>query len=315
MKRFIAPIVLFVLALGVVLYLTLDFSGKSSSFDVDAYLALRSKIDSLQIALFEAQGQPDVQLAVRGELEASWETLNALRDIPAPQKADTSIAGLSKGTWAWIAGGAAAVFFCIILLLLALKQHEKVLTQKMEAIKEEESRFKEPKNGFDNDSTLAPHPRKHSIIDEAMEFAEKGKSAAAPASGETPKVAFEDENGVPENKILTTDLDSRPALRPTARERITSAIQSLSDVLRSPKGLTRDRTMKLRAQSHNVTGDPTLGASHPLETSRFDREFTEKTKILQMSRRGFPASAIASQLKVPQEKVEEIIKNALDSGN
>lgn len=313
MKKLIAPIVLFVLALGVVLYLTLDFSGKSSSFDVDSYLQLRSKIDSLQIALFEAQGKPDAQLAIRGELEASWETLNALRDIPAPQKSETAIAGLSKGTWAWIAGGAAAVFFCIILLLLALKQREIALTQKMEAVKGEESRFKEPRNGFDGDSTLAPHPRKHSIIDEAMEFAEKDK--ATPTTGEAPKVAFEDENGVPENKILTTDLDRRPQLRPTARERITSAIQSLSDVLRTPKGLTRDRTMKLRAQSHNATGDPTLGASHPLETSRFDREFTEKTKILQMSRRGFPASAIASQLKVPQEKVEEIIQNALDSGN
>ncbi|MCQ2121248.1 MAG: hypothetical protein MJY78_05400 [Fibrobacter sp.] len=313
MKKFIAPIVLFVLALGVVLYLTLDFSGKSSSFDVDSYLQLRSKIDSLQIALFEVQGTPDAQLAIRGELEASWETLNALRDIPAPQKSETAIAGLSKGTWAWIAGGAAAVFFCVILLLLALKQREIALTQKMEVVKDEESRFKEPKNGFDSDSTLAPHPRKHSIIDEAMEFAEKDK--ATPTTGEAPKVAFEDENGVPENKILTTDLDRRPQLRPTARERITSAIQSLSDVLRTPKGLTRDRTMKLRAQSHNATGDPTLGASHPLETSRFDREFTEKTKILQMSRRGFPASAIASQLKVPQEKVEEIIQNALDSGN
>lgn len=313
MKKFIAPIVLFVLALGVVLYLTLDFSGKSSSFDVESYLQLRSKIDSLQIALFEVQGKPDAQLAIRGELEASWETLNALRDIPAPQKSETAIAGLSKGTWAWIAGGAAAVFFCIILLLLALKQREIALTQKMEAVKGEESRFKEPKNGFDGDSALAPHPRKHSIIDEAMEFAEKDK--ATPTTGEAPKVAFEDENGVPENKILTTDLDRRPQLRPTARERITSAIQSLSDVLRTPKGLTRDRTMKLRAQSHNATGDPTLGASHPLETSRFDREFTEKTKILQMSRRGFPASAIASQLKVPQEKVEEIIQNALDSGN
>jgi hypothetical protein len=92
-------------------------------------------------------------------------------------------------------------------------------------------------------------------------------------------------------------------------------MQSLSDVLRSPRGVTRDRTMKIRAQSHNMTGDPTLQAKSPLKTSRFDRELTEKTKIMQMSRRGFPASAIASQLKIPQDQVEAVIKESLESGN
>ena len=70
--------------------------------------------------------------------------------------------------------------------------------------------------------------------------------------------------------------------------------------------------MKLRAQSHNVTGDPNLQGSNPLETSRFDKELTEKSKILQMSRRGFPASAIATQLKIPQEQGEAVIKSAME---
>ena len=112
--------------------------------------------------------------------------------------------------------------------------------------------------------------------------------------------------------MLISDLGKRPQLRPTAKERITSAIQSLSDVLRAPRGLSRDRTMKLRAQSHNVTGNPNLQGSNPLETSRFDKELTEKSKILQMSRRGFPASAIATQLKIPQEQVEAVIKSAME---
>ena len=87
-------------------------------------------------------------------------------------------------------------------------------------------------------------------------------------------------------------------------------MQNLSDVLRAPRGLARERTMKLRAQSRNLTGDPNLKQS-PLEVTRFDRESNEKLKILQMSRRGFPASAIASSLKISQEKVESVIKEAM----
>ena len=118
-------------------------------------------------------------------------------------------------------------------------------------------------------------------------------------------------NGIPENKILTSELDNKPTLRPTAKERITSAMQNLSDVLRAPRGLSRERTMKLRAQSRNLTGDPNLKSQSPLELTRFDRESSEKTKIMQMARRGFPASAIASSLKIPQEKVEAVIKEAM----
>ena len=182
------------------------------------------------------------------------------------------------------------------------------MTLQMEAVKAEQ-RFKEPKEGLDDATVVTrPRPKKRSIIDEV-------ENAAAAKEPELPKMEFENENGVPENKIMTTDLDApRPQLRPTAKERITSAMQSLSDVLRSPRGVTRERTMKLRAQSHNSTGDPSLQAKSPLKTSRFDRELTEKTKIMQMSRRGFPASAIASQLKIPQEQVEAVIKESLESG-
>lgn len=309
MKKFIAPIVLFLLAAGVVAYLFLDFSVAKSSFDADSYLTARSKIDSLEIALWQASGSPDQQLKIRGELDSSWSALTELRNSQQGDSAAVageSALGLSSDVLAWVAGGAVAVVLCVILLV-ALGHRKKVLTQKMEALKAE-SRFKEPKNGFENDPTLAPRPRpqRHSITDEVV-----GENSAP----QEQKIEFEDENGIPENKILSMDADQRPPLRPTAKERITSAMQSLSDVLRTPRGLSRDHTMKLRAQSHNVTGDPSLQASHPLKTSRFDREFTEKNKILQMSRRGFPASAIASQLKIPQEQVESVIKEALESGN
>ncbi|MBR4007177.1 MULTISPECIES: hypothetical protein [unclassified Fibrobacter] len=310
MKKFIAPVVLFIVAAGLGAYLLLDFSAVKSSFDAESYLEARSRIDSLQVALFEAQGNPDLQLSIRTELEQSWESLGDMRTAPVPVAAENPL-GVSSETMLWIAGGVAAIILCIILLFAVLAHRKKVLTMKMEAIKAaEEQRFKEPKGGLDDETIARPRPQKRSIIDEVSEFAEREKQQ------ELPKMAFEDENGVPENKIMTTDLDApRPQLRPTAKERITSAMQSLSDVLRSPRGVTRDRTMKIRAQSHNMTGDPTLQAKSPLKTSRFDRELTEKTKIMQMSRRGFPASAIASQLKIPQDQVEAVIKESLESGN
>lgn len=305
MKKFIVPVVLLFLCAGVLLYLLSDFSSGRSSFDANAYLQARGKIDSLEVALWEARDNADAQLNIRNDLDVAWQDLNALRQKTPEgesQESEKTVAGISKSALIWVVGGVLAVLICIVLLA-ALSHHKKVLTQRMEALKAE-NRFREPKNGYENDPTIAPRSKapKHSIIDEADEFAEAKET----------KVSFEDENGNPENKVLISDLGKRPQLRPTARERITSAIQSLSDILRAPRGLSRDRTMKLRAQSHNVTGNPNLQGSNPLETSRFDKELTEKSKILQMSRRGFPASAIATQLKIPQEQVEAVIKSAME---
>lgn len=336
MKKFLAPIVLLVLVCCLAAYLVVDFSGSRSSFDADAYLKARAKIDSLEIALWNAQNSPSDQISIRAELENAWSNLSAMRATPAEPVADDNssepapdgkIAGMSSDVIMWIVGGVAAVILCIVVLVLVLKRHKEIVTRRMEAVKAE--RFKEAKADMDDATTLAPRPRpkKRSIIADAEEYAaqkretlaqeqlERGSSedvSAEPSAQDAaePKVAFEDENGVPENKILTGYPGSKPTLRPTAKERITSAMQNLSDVLRAPRGLSRERTMKLRAQSRNVTGDPNLQGSSPLETSRFDREASEKLRILQLSRRGFPASAIASQMKLPQEKVEAIIKEA-----
>ena len=89
-------------------------------------------------------------------------------------------------------------------------------------------------------------------------------------------------------------------------------MQSLSDVLH------HDRT-KVKSASEQNPPRPevaaTAVAAHPLEMNRFDRESSVNSKILQMSRRGFPASAIASKLKIPQAKVESVIKEAVEAGN
>ncbi len=323
MKKFVAPVVLFVLAIALVAYLALDFSGSSTSFDADAYLAARAKIDSLEIELWNAQGNPDAQVVIRTELDAAWETLSAMRNVPAggventAPDAEPQPEAISSDTMLWIVGGAVAIIICIVVLVLLLKRRQEIITQRMEAVKAE--RFKEPKGGFDDAATLVarPRPQKRSIIADAEEYAAQKRETMAqqttePSTDADQKIAFEDENGIPENKILTGSPSSKPTLRPTAKERITSAMQNLSDVLRAPRGLSRERTMRLRAQSRNSTGDPSLMGSSPLEITRFDRENSEKSKILQLSRRGVPASIIASRMKLPQDKVEAIIREVQD---
>ena len=329
MKKFIAPLVLLVLTCSLVAFLTIDGSGVRSSFDADAYLSSRARIDSLEQALWNSRTTPDRQVAIRLQLDSAWEQLSAMRSAPEQSPEDVSTVGgvpLSFDTLKWVIGGIAAIAICVVVLVLILRKRQEIITRRMEAVKAAE-RFKETKAGLD-DATIPPRPRreKRSIIADVEAYAAAQQKreaeaamqsvapAAAPATpNETPepKVVFEDENGVPENKILTGAPDSKPTLRPTAKERITSAMQNLSDVLRAPRGLSRERTMKLRAQSRNMTGDPNLQVKSPLEITRFDRESNEKVKILQMSRRGFPASAIASSLKISQEKVEAVIKEAM----
>ena len=352
MKKFIAPLVLLVLTCSLVAFLTIDGAGVRSSFDADAYLSSRARIDSLEQALWNSRTTPDRQVAIRLQLDSAWEQLSAMRSAPEQSPEEVSTVGgvpLSFDTLKWVIGGIAAIAICVVVLVLILRKRQEIITRRMEAVKAE--RFKETKAGLD-DATIPPRPRreKRSIIadveayaaaqqkreaEAAMQSVASAAPAAAPVAhsasvapaapavaaapaasaapndAQEPKIAFEDENGVPENKILTAALDSKPTLRPTAKERITSAMQNLSDVLRAPRGLSRERTMKLRAQSRNMTGDPNLQVKSPLEITRFDRESNEKVKILQMSRRGFPASAIASSLKISQEKVEAVIKEAM----
>lgn len=319
MKKFLAPAVLLVLASALAVYLLMDFSGSGNSFDAEAYLAARSKIDSLELELWKAKANPDLQVSIRLQLDSAWEELSSMRSAPVSAPAEGGSVEEKSHTSdivKWIVGGILAIAVCVVILVFVLRKRQEIITRRMEAIKAE--RFKEPKATLD-DATIPPRPRreKRSIIADAEAYAAQKRETLAqqaaakqePKPVEEPKVEFEDENGVPENKILTGVPENKPTLRPTAKERITSAMQNLSDVLRAPRGLSRERTMKLRAQSRNLTGDPNLRS--PLEVTRFDRESNEKMKILQMSRRGFPASAIASSLKISQEKVETVIKEAM----
>jgi hypothetical protein len=335
MKKYAAPVVLFVLACALIVYLKVDFSGSSSSFDVSRYMQTRGKIDSLEVALWNAQGDVNAQVKIRDELANAWEDLSTMRTNTADEaeSPEENVGGFSGGVWLWIIGGTLAVLLCSVVLVLVLIHRRKVVeTRMMEALAKSRETGEMP-SVDDTETVLTPrvHAPKKSIIDEAEEFAAKRretmelqtKAAASAnpvdqtatgvnASGvNATKAAFEDEHGVPENRILTSPFNGRTVLRPTARERITSAMQSLSDVLH------HDRT-KVKPAAPAAAPKPDVVATavaHPLEMNRFDRESSVNSKILQMSRRGFPASAIASKLKIPQAKVEAVIKEAVEAGN
>ena len=340
MKKYAAPVILFVLACALIVYLKVDFSGSSTSFDVGRYMKTRTKIDSLEVALWNAQGNVDTQVKIRDELSNAWEDLSAMRTNTADEAEapEENVGGFSGGVWLWIIGGTLAVLLCSVVLVLVLIHRKKIVeTRMMEALAKSRETGEMP-SVDDTETVLTPrvHAPKKSIIDEAEEFAAKRRETMAlqtkAAAGANPvdqsatnlnasnanasnvnatKAAFEDEHGVPENRILTSPFNGRTVLRPTARERITSAMQSLSDVLH------HDRT-KVKPAAPAAAPKPEVVATavaHPLEMNRFDRESSVNSKILQMSRRGFPASAIASKLKIPQAKVEAVIKEAVEAGN
>ena len=111
MKKIIVPIVLLFLCAGVLLYLLSDLSAGRSSFDADAYLQARAKIDSLEVALWEKQGDADAQLAIRNDLDVAWQDLNALRQkTPAgeTEQDEKTVGGISKSALMWVVGGVAA---------------------------------------------------------------------------------------------------------------------------------------------------------------------------------------------------------------
>ena len=316
MKKYAAPVILFVLACALIVYLKVDFSGSSSSFDVNRYMQTRAKIDSLEMALWNAQGNVDTQVKIRDELSNAWEDLSAMRSNTASETEtpEENVGGFSGGVWLWIIGGTLSVLLCCVILVLVLIHRKKVVeTRMMEALAKARETGELP--AIDDAETIATtriHSPKKSIIDEAEEFAARRRETMElqTKSGDASKAAFEDEHGVPENRILTSPFNGKTVLRPTARERITSAMQSLSDVLH------HDRT-KVRAKEQTPPRPEVVATavSHPLEMNRFDRESSVNSKVLQMSRRGFPASAIASKLKIPQAKVEAVIKEAVEAGN
>lgn len=312
MKKLVVPLILTFLIAGLLFYLKSDPKANSGNLDAALYLETRSKIDSLQVELWNQNKNPEKRAQILSQLDLAWDENQRLKSpIPvssSESEEKTASIDLQIGMWFTITF---VVIICILgMVVLLLKKKRDAITRQMEQIRAEQ-RFKAPKGGFQEDPTFLNRTRvRRSIIDDAKAFAEEEKQKMSEVSPND--IAFEDENGLPENKIMAYGPDDKPALRPTAKERITTAMQSLSDALVRPKGMTREKTMRVRAQSRNTLNGSS--GNNPLDITRFDQERSDKERVLQLMRRGYTNSEIARRMQISQEQVDTIIREIRDAG-
>lgn len=240
---------------------------------------------------------------------------------------------------------AVLVVVIVILLVKVFKKHgvDDLESQKAalsSAADEEEplvieERFRNPKGGFSGEDltfTRVRGSKRPSIIDEANAYAEaerekeKAKEeemAAEAGSSVSPQTAasfaFEDSEGIPENRILSTASgNGKPPLRPTAKERITSALQNLSSALTRPRGISRDQTMHLRTQSHNtMVGMRAVGSMtrSPLDVTRFDKEQADLTTVKKLKSQGCTPGMIAQKMNITEKDAETLISKVREKEN
>lgn len=313
MKKFVVPAILFILVVFLFAFLKADpFEPR---LDGERYLLLREEIDAANVEVFAA-GNSDAKEFVLKKRDSLWGVLVAMRNLekgespvalPASQ-VKSSEKSSGSNVFIYVIGGLILLIVVLGGIFFFLRNRQEAITRQLEKIREE-NRFKTPKGGLD-DPTFVDRTRVHrrSIIDDVKASPESSQNTIVPMADD---VEFENAKGEVE----------RPVLRPTAKERITSAMQALSDTLaglRTPKGVHRDpeRANKYKAQSHNTLQTEIFPKSNPspLEMTRFDRERADKEKVLQLNRRGLTPSEIARRTQLSEEQVETVIRIKRETG-
>lgn len=313
MKKFVVPAILFILVVFLFAFLKADpFEPR---LDGERYLLLREEIDAANVEVFAA-GNPDAKEFALKKRDSLWGVLVAMRNLekgespvalPASQ-VKSSEKSSGSNVFIYVIGGVILLIVVLGGIFFFLRNRQEAITRQLEKIREE-NRFKTPKGGLD-DPTFVDRTRVHrrSIIDDVKASPESSQNTIVPMADD---VEFENAKGEVE----------RPVLRPTAKERITSAMQALSDTLaglRTPKGVHRDpeRANKYKAQSHNTLQTEIFPKSNPspLEMTRFDRERADKEKVLQLNRRGLTPSEIARRTQLSEEQVETVIRIKRETG-
>lgn len=313
MKKFVVPAILLILV--VLLFAFLKADPFEPKLDGERYLLLREEIDAANVEVFAAD-DPDAKEVALKKRDSLWGVLVAMRNLekgetPAALPASevkSSEKSSGSNVFVYVIGG--LIFLIVVLggVFFFLRNRQEAITRQLEKIREE-NRFKTPKGGLD-DPTFVDRTRVHrrSIIDDVKASPESSQDATVPVADD---VEFENAKGEVE----------RPVLRPTAKERITSAMQALSDTLaglRTPKGVHRDpeRANKYKAQSHNTLQTEIFPKPNPspLEMTRFDRERADKEKVLQLNRRGLTPSEIARRTQLSEEQVETVIRIKRETG-
>lgn len=314
MKKFVVPAILFILVVFLFAFLKADpFEPR---LDGERYLLLREEIDAANVEIFAAEENLDAKEAAVEKRDSLWGVLVAVRNLEKSQSPaalsqnEAASPDKSSGTnlFVYVIGGLILLIIVLGGVFFFLRNRQEAITRQLEKIREE-NRFKTPKGGLD-DPTFVDRTRVHrrSIIDDVKASPESSQNTTVPVADD---VEFENAKGEVE----------RPVLRPTAKERITSAMQALSDTLsglRTPKGVHRapERANKYKAQSHNTLQTEIFPKPNPspLEMTRFDRERADKEKVLQLNRRGLTPSEIARRTQLSEEQVETVIRIKRETG-
>lgn len=347
MKKWIVPVVLLVAVAALVSYLRWDdFTGSKvdaeaylearaniDALELELWQAKEDPERRAEILAKLDKAWQEVE-AIREPTEAPETGVAApeTKALPAAKKP------LDQKLNPVVVGGIAV---CVVLLVIILVLLKKVFGKRsiddLEAQKAAisgnaapsemviEERFRNPKNGYSNDDltfTRARSSKRPSIIDEANAYAEaeakaeqekektKEPEAAPKQETEAEKApitfAFENAEGVPENRIISSPGD-KPTLRPTTKERITTALQSLSSALTRPRGISRDQTMHIRTQSRNSLGKSAL------DLTRFDKEQADMTQVKKLKSKGCTPGMIAQKMNISQDEAETLITKVRES--
>ncbi len=351
MKKWILPIALLLAAIALIAYLRFD-GLPGSGIDGETYLTTRAHIDSLELQLWNVRENVSERSALMAKLDSAWNQLEHLRDgqketpVIEESKQLSEVSEKAAPTKTWLVAGIALCVILIVAICLLLRQvFRKKSMNDLEAQKAAisenvssdsdgfiiEERFRNPKGGFSGEDLTFTRTRggkRPSIIDEANAFAEKERlkeqekarekelldDSANTATAQTAaSFAFENENGELENRIFSTNPDSsKPALRPTAKQRITTALQSLSSALTRPRGIPRDQTMHLRTQSRN-TIDMTALSKSALDVTRFDKERADLTMVKKLKGQGCTPGMIAKKMNISQDEADTLITKVRES--
>jgi len=296
------------------------------------YLSWRDSLDRIDLQI-RAEQDPLLQRSLKERQKYFWNRLNSARATIIPLPADPVIQTVNASHTpaadnlvrylGKVLTIAAVVLGAVILFLLyLLRRKRSALTKHLTALQEDD-RFSGARSGMvDPDKPRTPlkmPSTKHRPSPNS--FPATGPlDLNALAQQITAQAQARKTQG---NKTVKSPPPAHPqqdgsyVLRPTARQRVTSALKGLADTLNQLKSDnpdnattrqqgTRSERDKARVPSQNIIRN--TQAQQIFAPTRFEKEREDNTEILKLARRGFTSSEIARRLRVAQDQVETVIR-------
>lgn len=287
----------------------------SSKASPAEYLSWRDSLDRIDLQVRTEQ-DPRILRTLKDRQQYFWKKLQSARQAipsPAPEPVVAPAAKIAKPGpdedlvkfLSKVLTITAAVLVILIgVLLFFLKRRREVLTRHLEAIREDD-RFQGARAGM-----LDVEPQKH-----ANRIPKSTRTSSPNSLPDTAALNLGQLAATLAPPELHASREGSP-LRPTAKQRVTTALKGLAEALSAlkeegtPTGTKQDVARadqeKSRVRSPNILR-PTV-ASQVLAPSRFEREQEENSEVLKLARRGFTSSEIARRLRIPQDQVETVVR-------